>query len=81
MATRSLGRLTLDLIAKVGNFEGGLSKADRAAKKHFKNIEKRANQAAKGLLVIGTAITGVTAKVIANTIKQEDAVRLLESQL
>lgn len=40
MAARSLGTLTLDLIAKIGGFEAGLGKAEREAVKRAKAIEK-----------------------------------------
>lgn len=81
MPTRSLGQLTLDLIAKVGNFEGGLAKADRLAKQRFKNIERNANKLAKGIATIGVAAAGAAAVVINATIKQENAVRQLEARL
>jgi hypothetical protein len=38
MATRSLGSLTLDLIAKIGGFIGPMDKASRNAKKNSKDI-------------------------------------------
>lgn len=81
MATRSLGTLTLDLIAKVGSFEGGLSKADRAAKSKFKNIEKNVNKAAKTFVAFGAAAVGVATLVINATTKQENAIKQLEARL
>jgi len=39
MATRSLGQLTIDLIAKTFGFEQGMDKAARKAKSGGKEIE------------------------------------------
>lgn len=44
MASRSLGTLTLDLIAKVGGFEQGLDKAGRSAEKRMKQISESATK-------------------------------------
>lgn len=52
MASRSLGVLTIDLIARIGGFTQGMDKAARDADKAAKEIEKR-------LLVIGTAANAV----------------------
>ena len=45
MASRSLGTLTLDLIAKVGGFVAGMEKAERTAKKGAKEIGSAADAA------------------------------------
>lgn len=47
MASRSLGTLTLDLVAKIGGFTQGLSNAERAADRSARNIAARQRQAAK----------------------------------
>lgn len=52
MASRSLGTLTLDLVAKIGGFTAGLDKASRDADKRAKEIER-------SLLAIGTAANAV----------------------
>lgn len=39
MANRSLGQLTLDLVAKIGGFTSGLSQAEREAEKSAKKIQ------------------------------------------
>ena len=54
MASRSLGTLTLDLVAKVGGFTEGMDKADRKSRQTAKQIEKYSNQ-------IGAALTAATA--------------------
>lgn len=59
MASRSLGTLTLDLIAKVGGFEQGLDKAERSASKRMKQIS---DSAAKLGTAVGAGLAaGVTA--------------------
>ena len=45
MATRSLGTLTLDLIARIGGFEQGMDKAGRLTEKRMKEMEARAEAA------------------------------------
>lgn len=39
MAGRSLGTLTIDLIAKVGGFVSGMDKAERASAKWSKQVQ------------------------------------------
>ncbi|HEY8354399.1 MAG TPA: phage tail tape measure protein, partial [Methylophilaceae bacterium] len=53
MATRSLGTLTIDLVAKSSAFEQGMDRAARAADKRLSDIERRANQVG---FAIGAAI-------------------------
>ena len=44
MASKSLGTLTIDLIAKTGGFERGMDRAGRSAKKTGKDIENSLNK-------------------------------------
>lgn len=53
MASRSLGVLSIDLVAKTGGFEAGLDKAARTADRRMKEIERRAKQFGA---VLGTAL-------------------------
>ena len=53
MASRSLGTLTLDLVARIGGFTAGLGKAEREAEKRFKGIE---NAAKKMGIALGAAL-------------------------
>lgn len=54
MASRSLGTLTLDLIAKVGGFVAGMDAAERRSEKWRREVEKNAAK-------VGTAIGAATA--------------------
>ncbi|TVO53158.1 phage tail tape measure protein [Denitromonas halophila] len=47
--SRSLGTLTLDLIAKTGGFESGMDKAARVADKKTRQIERQAKERAKAI--------------------------------
>lgn len=58
MARKSLGTLTLDLIAKVSGFEQGMDKASRKSEKTAKKIQRYSNQ-------IGAAITAASATAVA----------------
>ncbi|WP_236166416.1 phage tail tape measure C-terminal domain-containing protein [Pseudomonas juntendi] len=66
MASRSLGTLTLDVIAQVGGFVAGMDKAERSSEKWRKQVEKNAR--AVGAAVgtgIAAGITALTAMTIA----------------
>jgi len=64
MATKSLGTLTLDLIAKIGGFTAPMDQAARKSKKAAKDIEdsgKKAGSAWKSLAgIVGGAIAGIS---------------------
>ncbi|HCL3917179.1 TPA: phage tail length tape measure family protein [Pseudomonas aeruginosa] len=90
MASRSLGTLTLDLIAKVGGFVAGMEKAERTAKKGAKEIGSAADAAslAWGKLgeVAAGALSGITVGavfgvVIRNTKQMEKEQAQLEAVL
>lgn len=68
MASRSLGTLTLDVIAKIGGFERGMEKAEREAEKRSKAIAKVVNEAAAlGIKAFGgLASAGVAAFAVLN---------------
>ena len=75
MASRSLGTLTVDLVAKTFGFEQGMEKAANTADKRMRQIEASARKIGAG---IGTALTagfGVAAAgfgiYIKNTIEAE----------
>lgn len=61
MASRNLGTLTIDLVAKIGGFTQGMSKAEREADKSSRNIKRKLNQSAKE---VGDAWAGIS-KVLA----------------
>lgn len=70
MSSRSLGTLTLDLVAKTGNFTAGLDKAARESEKRFKAMEasaKRAGTVIGGLIAAGAtaAATAIAASTVA----------------
>lgn len=68
MANKSLGTLTLDLVAKVGGFEAGLGKAEREAKKRAQAIEKAFDGtfAVIGAGIASMAAAGTAALAIVN---------------
>ena len=53
MASRGLGTLTLDLVAKIGGFTSALGKAERDLDTRSRNIEKRARALEEGLGLLG----------------------------
>ena len=65
MASRSLGQLTLDLVAKVGGFTEPLDRAARESKKQMGDIGKSVDVAAKALVGLGAAgAAGIGALVV-----------------
>ncbi|MFG0924213.1 phage tail tape measure C-terminal domain-containing protein [Pseudomonas sp. CJQ_8] len=65
MASKSLGTLTLDVIAQVGGFVAGMDKAERSSAKWRKEVEKSAK--AVGTAVgagVATAVTAFTAMMV-----------------
>lgn len=77
MATKSLGSLTIDLIAKTFGFEQGMDKAAKTADKRMKEIEASAKKAGA---FIGTAIgAGVVAAGAALTKLTVDAINYADA--
>ncbi|MGO4003175.1 phage tail tape measure C-terminal domain-containing protein [Pseudomonas fluorescens] len=70
MASRSLGTLTLDVIAKVGGFVGGMDKAERSSAKWRKEVEKNATAVGAA---IGTAVVAGVAALAAFTVSTVNA--------
>ena len=72
MASKSLGVLTLDLIAKIGGFESGMDRAARTADRRGKEIAAAQRRAAKQAEeawskvgnVIGSMLAGITVGVV-----------------
>ncbi|QMD80811.1 phage tail tape measure protein [Escherichia coli] len=55
MAGKSLGTLTIDLVAKVGGFVSGLSQSERASQKWRKQVQADAKAAATAFTAFATA--------------------------
>lgn len=85
MATRSLGSLTLDLVAKIGGFTRGMDEAERVAdrksrdiarkqKARAKEVEKAWSDSAKwiGGAFAGLSIAGVLTKFIQESIDAQN---------
>ncbi|HEY8341767.1 MAG TPA: hypothetical protein VIK75_02000, partial [Calditerricola sp.] len=71
MATRSLGQLTIDIIAKIAGFEQGLDRAARTADKRMKQIEASAKSAGLAIGAIGGAVVTGVGVIIRNTMQAE----------
>jgi phage-related minor tail protein len=81
MASRSLGTLTIDLVAKIGGFTSGLSQGERRLDSFGKRAKKIGEEIGRNLAVVGTAAAGVAALVIRNTIEAEKAQAQLAAAL
>lgn len=57
MASRSLGTLSLDLVAKIGGFTAGMTQAERQTDKTARALSKRKKEIEKEWSTLGTAIT------------------------
>ena len=60
MAAASLGRLTLDLVAKIGNFIGPMTQAERQARNSSNNIADSFSIASVAATAFGAAVAGVS---------------------
>ena len=69
MPTRSLGSLTLDLIAKIGGFTGPLDQAGRKTKKWSEDSEKHAKAVGVAIGAAAAASVGALAAMAASTIR------------
>lgn len=63
--SRSLGALTLDLIAKTGGFEQGFDKAQRVADKKLRQIEREAQARSKAIQDAFSSMAGAIAGPLA----------------
>ncbi|EAZ3218604.1 phage tail tape measure protein [Salmonella enterica subsp. enterica serovar Cubana] len=63
MAGKSLGTLTLDLVAKVGGFVSGMDKAERASQQWAKQVQKDAAETTKAFASIGSATVALSGAV------------------
>lgn len=60
MATSSLGRLTLDLVAKTGGFTGPIERAERNSRRSMRRMQRNAQDAAAGIAKITAAAAAAT---------------------
>ncbi|GAB2899731.1 phage tail length tape measure family protein [Microbulbifer echini] len=83
MSKKSLGTLSVDLVAKTGGFEKGLDKAARHTDKRMRDIKKSSKTAARAIGAAFAAIGGAIGSkaIIDATIRQENALRQLEARL
>lgn len=74
MAKKSLGQLTIDIVAQTGGFTQGMSKAERVSKKWRKEVESNLKQTGKqleqGLKVSAAAAAAAFGALTAATIQQ-----------
>lgn len=76
MSRRSLGQLTIDVIAEIGGFASGLDKSERRTEKWRQNIEKQAKLAG---VALGTAIAAGMVLIARNTVAAEREVAQLDA--
>lgn len=62
----NLGTLTLDLVAKTGNFVSGLDKAERASKKFAEKTKRNMKLVSGAFVALGTATAAATVMMVNN---------------
>lgn len=67
MASRSLGTLTLDLIARIGGFTGPMDKAGRETQKQLADIKKHAERLGAAVGATFAAIPAVVATLVTSS--------------
>lgn len=72
MASRNIGSLTIDLIAKIAGFEAGMEKAARVAKKRSDEIEKSVTKGVKGAAL---GVAGFVAGLIGSIASAQTAIQ------
>ncbi|MDD2054169.1 phage tail tape measure protein [Pseudomonas putida] len=77
MASKSLGTLTLDLVARIGAFTGPLDKASQAAKQRNAEMAKSFDSLAKG---VGVAIGSIPAILSAMVVSSVGAAKEISNQ-
>lgn len=86
MASKSLGTLTLDLVARTGGFVQGMDKAERSSAKWRKKVERDLDKASKqmkaglamGAAAAATAFAGLTAATVKYT---RDGLKSVDAQM
>lgn len=73
MASRSLGTLTLDLVAKIGGFVAGMDKAARESEKRMAQIQKNAKAVGVALAAAGAAAGAFAVAQVKAAIDSADA--------
>lgn len=68
MATKSLGQLTLDLIARIGGFTAPMDQASRKSKKTAKDIKDSAKDASAAWKSLGSVVAGAFVGVSAGAL-------------
>lgn len=88
MATKSLGTLTVDLIAKTGGFEQGMTRAERSADRSAREIERRMQRIDKAVdrvrltvVTAGIAIAGSVGAWVNSMTKSMDATLKMAQQI
>lgn len=74
MASKSLGTLTLDLVARIGGFEAGLGKAEKEAKRRADAIEKAFDGAFTAITAGFAAVAAAGTAALAAVNQQADAI-------
>lgn len=65
MSTRSLGRLTLDMVLQTGNFLGPMDKAQRETERNMRKMEADAKKAGAGIAALGAGAAAAAAGIYA----------------
>lgn len=83
MATRSLGVLTLDLIARTAGLVSGMTAGERQVDKSTKKIKNSFDKLKSQLTTFaaGLGVAAAIRAIVANTIESENAVRQLEARI
>jgi len=75
--SKSLGTLTLDLIARTGGFVQGMDAAERKSAKWRKQVEKDVKAIGRGFNIASAAVTVATAAMVVSTVKTANEVSRL----
>lgn len=74
MASRSLGTLTVDLVAKIGGFVAGMTEAERTSKKRMDRIAREVSRAGKAIGIAFAAVGAAIGAGLNRAISAADAI-------
>lgn len=78
-SNRSLGQLTIDLVARVGGFTQGMTKAERDSKKWRKEVQKDLQAVGKSLQLAGAAAAGAFSLMVVDTVNSAKEIKNLKT--
>ncbi|WP_444942710.1 hypothetical protein ACJJIK_10665 [Microbulbifer sp. ZKSA006] len=79
MSNRNLGTLTLDLIARIGGFQDGLSRAERGTEEWRRRVSRNAEAVGKAFAAVSVAAAGSLVLMTSRVVDQAAEIEILSA--